>query len=405
MRSRFVRDVEKRDMRGWCSLIAVALSLSGNLSTGPALRAETVEEARAKALEVLKSDAPLEQKAAACRGLARFGDKDCVPVLAGMLGDEKLAHMARYALEPIPDKSVDEALRAALDRLDGKLLVGAIGSIGVRRDPAAVESLGKRLGSSVGDVVRTAAIALGQIGTAAAGKTLLEALKNATGDNVSWIGDGLLTCGANLAAAGRQGEAKELYDGLLARNPPVRIRAAALRGLVLCDRSNSAKLLTGMLHDRELGVFAMALRVAAEMKDEQVTGVLVSEVAKLPADRVVAVVGVLGQRADKSALPALLEMTKKGDRSVRVEAIRAAAEIGDASVFPVLVDLIEEMDVDAAVKREAIAGILSIAERRPKKQHAGATKAALEKVAKAASDDPAVRKRAEGLLKQIGEEN
>ena len=210
------------------------------------------------------SDAPLEQKAAACRGLARFGDKDCVPVLAGMLGDEKLAHMARHALEPIPDKSADEALRAALDRLDGKLLVGAIGSIGVRRDPAAVESLGKHLGSSVGDVVRTTAIALGHIETAAAGKTLLEGLKNATGDNVSWIGDGLLTCGANLAAAGRQGEAKELYDGMLARNPPVRIRAAALRGLVLCDRSNSAKLLTGMLHDRELGVFAMALRVAAD---------------------------------------------------------------------------------------------------------------------------------------------
>jgi len=240
MGSRFVRDVKRRDMRRWCSLIAIALSLSGNLSSGPALRAETVEEARVKALEVLKSDAPLEQKAAACRGLARFGDKDCVPVLAGMLGDEKLAHMARHALEPIPDKSVDEALRAALDRLDGKLLVGAIDSIGVRRDPAAVESLGKHLGSSVGDVVRTTAIALGQIGTPAAGKTLLEALKNATGDNVSWIGDGLLTCGANLAAAGRQGEAKELYDGMLARNPPVRIRAAALRGLVLCDRANGA---------------------------------------------------------------------------------------------------------------------------------------------------------------------
>jgi len=98
-------------------------------------------------------------------------------------------------------------------------------------------------------------------------------------------------------------------------------------------------------------------------------------------------------------------LTKKGDRSVRVGAIRAAAEIGDASAIPVLADVIEEKDVDPAVKREAIAGILSIAEMRPKKQHAGAAKAALEKVAKAAPEDPAVLKRAEGLLKQIGEEN
>ena len=33
-----------------------------------------------------------------------------VPVLAGLLGDEKMAHYARYGLEPIPDASVDAAL-------------------------------------------------------------------------------------------------------------------------------------------------------------------------------------------------------------------------------------------------------------------------------------------------------
>ena len=37
--------------------------------------------------------------------------------------------------------------------------------------------------------------------------------------------------------------------------------------------------------------------------------------------------------------------------------------------------------------------------------HARKNRNGLEKVAKAASDDPAVRKRAEELLKQIGEEN
>ena len=97
---------------------------------------------------MLKSDAPLEQKPAACEDLARVGDKDCVPVLAGMLGDEQLSHRARYALEPIPDKSVDEALRAALGKLNGKLLSGVISSIGARRDSAAVELLGKHLAST-----------------------------------------------------------------------------------------------------------------------------------------------------------------------------------------------------------------------------------------------------------------
>jgi HEAT repeat protein len=310
----------------------------------PALNAETADEARAKALAVLKSDAPPEQKAAACRELARAGDKDSVPVLAGMLGDEKLAHMARYALEPMPDKSVDEALRAALDRLNGKLLSGVISSIGVRRDSAAVESLRKHLRNSDGNVVRTAAITLGRIGTTAAGKTLLEARKGATDDNLARICDGLLACGANLAAEGKQGEAKEIYDGLLTQNLPVRFGAATLRGLLLCDRPNSVKRLTGMLHDKEYAVFAMALRVAAETNGTQMTDVLASQMAKLPGDRVVPVVRILGQRRDKAALPTLLQMTKKGDLSVRVEAIQAVAEIGDASAVPVLAELIKEKD-------------------------------------------------------------
>jgi len=324
--------------------LAIVLLLLGSGPSRPARCAETAEEARAKALAVLKSDAPIEQQAAACRDLARVGDKDCVPVLAGMLGDEKLSHRARLALEPIPDKRVDEALRAALGKLNGKLLSGVISSIGTRRDAAAVELLGKHLASTDDDVARTTAITLGRIGTPAAGNTLLEALKNAQSDAVANTCDGLLTCGATLTAEGQNAEAKRIYDGMLARDLPVRFKAAALRGLVLCDPANRAQRLAAMLHDKEFGIFAMALRVAVDMKDKPVTDVLTSELAKLPADRVVPVISVLGQRRDKAALPTLLDLTKKADVAVRVEAIQAAAEIGDASAVPVLLELIKEKD-------------------------------------------------------------
>ena len=344
-----------RDRNLW---FAVVLSWLGTMSSLPPLHAETADEVRAKALAVLKSDAPLEQKSAACEDLARVGDKDCVPVLAGMLGNEQLSHRARYALEPIPDKSVDEALRAALDKLNGKLLSGVISSIGTRRDSAAVELLGKHLGHRDGDVVRTTAIALGRIGTVAAGKAMLDALKDAKGDNIGRICDGLLTCGANLAAQGQQGEAKTIYDGMLAQNLPVRFRAAALRGAVLCDPSGGMKLLGSMIHDNEFCVFAMALRVAVEMKDKKVTDVLVSEVGKLPADRVVPVVKILGQRGDKAALPLLLEMAKKGEKDVRLEAIQSVGEIGDASAVPVLVELMK--DKDDAIGRAAAAAVAGL---------------------------------------------
>ena len=329
----------------------VALSWVVGVLSAPPLFGNTADEVRAKALAVLKSDAPLEQKSAACEDLAQVGDKDCVPVLAGMLGNEQLSHRARYALEAIPDKSVDESLRAALDTLSGKLLSGVISSIGTRRDSAAVELLGKHLGHRDGDVVRTTAISLGRIGTVAAGKAMLDALKDAKGDNISRICDGLLTCGTKLAAQGQQGEAKEIYDGMLAQNLPVRFRAAALRGAVLCDRSGGMKLLRSMLHDNEFCVFAMALRVAAGMKDKDVTDVLVSEVGKLAADRVIPVVKILGQRGDKAALPLLLEMANNGEKDVRLEAIQSVGEIGDASAVPVLVVLMQ--DKNDAIGRAA----------------------------------------------------
>ena len=117
-----------------------------------------------KLISVIKSDAPHKEKADACRRLAIVGTKDAVAPLAELLADEKLSHMARYALEPIPDLAVDKALRDALGKLKGGPLVGVIGSIGVRGDAAAVAALKEKLLDSDSQVSQAAAKALGSIG-------------------------------------------------------------------------------------------------------------------------------------------------------------------------------------------------------------------------------------------------
>ncbi|MGB2822301.1 MAG: hypothetical protein WBF17_15050, partial [Phycisphaerae bacterium] len=114
----------------------------------------------AELIAILKSDAPQKAKADACRELSRVATEKSVPALAALLGDEKLAHMARYALEPIPHSSVDDALRGAMGKLKGRLLVGVIGSIGVRRDVKAVASVAGLLNDADAEVARAAARAL-----------------------------------------------------------------------------------------------------------------------------------------------------------------------------------------------------------------------------------------------------
>ncbi len=161
---------------------------------------------------VLTSSADHKTKADACRELAVAGTAEAVPALAGLLGDEKLCHMARYGLEPIPDASVDEALRAALTKLKGRPLVGVAGSLGVRRDAKATGALGKLLGDSDPDVVRAAAGSLGRIATAEAAAALKAGLAAAAAAVCEGVADGCLSCAERLLAAGKKAEALALYE-------------------------------------------------------------------------------------------------------------------------------------------------------------------------------------------------
>jgi len=104
------------------------------------------------------SDATEFAKAKACQRLAVVGGPSAVPALAELLDDQKLAHYARTALEPMPSGAADQALREALGRLSGGLLVGVINSIGVRRDPMALAGLAQ-LRQSDDQAVRDAATA------------------------------------------------------------------------------------------------------------------------------------------------------------------------------------------------------------------------------------------------------
>lgn len=179
-------------------------------------------------------DAPLAEKQDACRNLARVGTARSVPVLAGLLADAELSHMARLALEPIPDPSVDAALRDALGTVKGRPLLGVIGSVGVRGDTQAIAALGGLLGSGDPEVARSAARALGGIGTLEAAKVLGPKLEGAAPGQFQAISEGLFRCAESLAAAGSIEPARDIYDHLWdIPDAPHPVRTAALRGAVL----------------------------------------------------------------------------------------------------------------------------------------------------------------------------
>jgi len=190
-------------------------------------------------IAVLQSDAPQKEKADACRQLARVGTKEAVPALAALLGDEKLAHMARYGLEPIDDPAVDEALRDALGKLEGRPLAGVVGSVGVRRDAKAVGQLVTMLDNPDADVARTAARSLGRIANPEAIDGLQQALPKARGERRPAVADGCLACAEALLARDKRPEAAAIYQSVAQAELPKHFRVAAAHGLLLARQTQA----------------------------------------------------------------------------------------------------------------------------------------------------------------------
>ncbi|MGE5570148.1 MAG: HEAT repeat domain-containing protein [Rhodospirillales bacterium] len=179
------------------------------------------------------------QKAKACQRLASIGTEKAAPALAALLADPQLAHYARYGLEPLPGQAADLALRNALSKLKGKLLVGAINSIGVRRDAGSVDALAKLMSGADTDVAIAAAAALGSIGNAQAAKALQNALARTKEPVRAAVARAGLVCAERLLAEGSRDQALAFYDLLTRSGTPKPVRLAAMHGIIAAEISLS----------------------------------------------------------------------------------------------------------------------------------------------------------------------
>ncbi|MBN2450252.1 MAG: hypothetical protein JXR77_07675 [Lentisphaeria bacterium] len=320
--------------------------------------ANSAEEARLTA--VLKGDAGRKEKADACRELVRVGGPAAVPALSALLGDTELAHMARYALEPIDSPAVDAAFRDALGRLQGLPLVGVIGSVGMRRDAEAVPVLGKHLAAPDPMVAAAAARSLGRIGGIAAATLLEEAVPRAADAWRLDLYEGICRCAESLAKEGQTQRAIALYDRLRALDPapPHQVRTAALRGAILLRGEAGLPLLLDALRGPDKPLVAAAARTAIEMPGTTVTTALANALEALTPDTQVLVCLALGVRHDPAAMTALAALARKGETASRVAAVRAMPEIGAPAAVRLLLTLHDDAERQVAeAARDALAGM------------------------------------------------
>jgi HEAT repeat protein len=169
-----------------------------------------------------------------CRRLRVVGTGYCVEALAALLPSEKenSSHIARYALERIPDAKAVAVLRDALPKVNSKIKTGIVGSLGTLRDEKSISAISKLLGSSDMMLAKAAAQSLGLIGTSSAAKELGKFAKKASGEMKMRVADARLACAEQLLADGKKAEAIAVYTELRGDDQPTYIKLAAMKGIL-----------------------------------------------------------------------------------------------------------------------------------------------------------------------------
>lgn len=104
-----------------------------------------------------------DAKAFFCRQLAIIGTPNEVPDLVMAVRDPKISDMARYALEPMEDRGVDEVLIGTLPTVGPQIQVGIINTLAVRKSYVALDTLRQLRSSPDPAVAAAASHAVGRI--------------------------------------------------------------------------------------------------------------------------------------------------------------------------------------------------------------------------------------------------
>lgn len=340
------------------NLYVVALMLTSltvlnvALADGPASSPEKEQEL----LAVLKSDAAPAEKAITCKQLAIYGSGAAVPELAKLLPVPELSSWARIALESIPGPEADEALRSASESLQGRLLVGTLNSIGVRRDTAAVAALSGKLKDADVEVAAAAAVALGRIGNNEASQALRTALADAAPEVRSYVAEGCVLCAERLHSEGKSADAIAIYDEVRAADVHSQRIIEATRGAILARGQDGIPLLVEQLHSPDRGLFRLALGTAREFPGSEIDKVLVSEMTEAQDDRAALIVQAMADRKDTVVLAAVLKAAEQGPQVVRLSAIDALARVGNVSCLNSLLKIAIDKDAElSAAAKETLA--------------------------------------------------
>lgn len=295
---------------------------------------------------ILQSEASLFEKARACQQLGEIGSGNAVPALAALLPDERLSAYARSGLEGIPDPSAAAALREAIARLKGPLLIGVINSLAVLRDPQAVDLLRPLALDPDSGAAREALLALGSIASPPSIRILEQAL--ATGPDAlrAEAAAACLLAADRQRAEGELDQSRALYDLIRQAEVPVASRVGATRGAILSRKADRAPFLIEQLRSDELALRNAALLTIREIADEALAAALNTELSQAKPELRQPLLLALVDCHNRQSISTVAALAEDPNPEIRKTALEVLGRLGPEAAPALLAALQKDLAAD-----------------------------------------------------------
>ena len=269
------------------------------------------------------------------RQLERIGGAESVPRLTELLDDPvmRIRELVRRALQKNPAPAAGEALARVLARaVDPADRVALINAVGARREKAAIPHL-DRLAQDADPAVSAAAVAaLGDIGGAEAVAALHPIWGGPDEQRRDWAAAAMLRIAEGLVSEGAADDAFSICWDVYLSSVPRHLRTAALGGIAAARPQAAIPLLFDEIREpADPRTQAQAVQLLGDLPGSAATGALVGTLPRVAPAAQVVILDTLAARGDAAGKPAVYESVLSDDVEVRVAALQALTQLGDAS--------------------------------------------------------------------------
>ncbi len=155
-----------------------------------------------------------------------------------------------------------------------------------------------------------------------------------------------MLCAERLVDQGKSEEAAEIYDEVRKAELPKQRILEATRGAILARKQAGIPLLIEQFRSPDKVFFQLALGTFREFPGGEVDQVLVKELAQAKPAQAALIIRAMSDRPETVVLPAIVKAAKEGPKPVRLAAVDALGQVGDASCLATLLEIAQDADAD-----------------------------------------------------------